>query len=84
MRYIKEYEYLALSDKILIFATLSNLESCHTIAPIVKWIERRFPKPLIRVRFSVGVLFFRKRRQSKLAKLKRNEMHTSRRLTNLC
>jgi ADP-ribosyl-[dinitrogen reductase] hydrolase len=26
-------------------------------APIVKWIERRFPKPLIRVRFSVGVQF---------------------------
>jgi hypothetical protein len=26
-----------------------------SLAPIVKWIERRFPKPLIRVRFSVGV-----------------------------
>ena len=26
-------------------------------APVVKWIERRFPKPLIRVRFPAGVLF---------------------------
>ncbi len=25
-------------------------------APVVKWIERRFPKPLIRVRFPAGVL----------------------------
>ena len=24
-------------------------------APVVKWIERRFPKPLIRVRFPAGV-----------------------------
>ena len=66
MRYIKEYEYLALSDKILIFATLSNLESFHTFAPIVKWIERRFPKPLIRVRFSVGVLFLEIEEDQKL------------------
>ena len=34
--------------------------SLHTVcinivAPIVQWIERRFPKPLIRVRFPVGV-----------------------------
>lgn len=25
------------------------------VAPVVKWIERRFPKPLIRVRFPTGV-----------------------------
>ena len=27
----------------------------NTYALIVQWIERRFPKPLIRVRFPVGV-----------------------------
>jgi hypothetical protein len=36
--------------------------SLHRICPkgaivsIVQWIERRFPKPLIRVRFPVGIL----------------------------
>ena len=44
--------YFARSRKTITFA------SQNTVTPIVQWIERRFPKPLIRVRFPVGVLPF--------------------------
>ena len=41
-------KFLVFKEKTFIFASSKAL--------IVQWIERRFPKPLIRVRFPVGVL----------------------------
>ena len=54
IKYALEYNFL--SAKHLQYKKNSYLCTQITGAPVVQWIELRFPKPSIRVRFPAGVL----------------------------
>ena len=58
MSFHNVYNFFFLSLQTIAIAHLfyGSKAICEKFALIVQWIERRFPKPLIRVRFPVGVL----------------------------
>ena len=60
MSFHNVYNFFFLSLQTIAIAHLfyGSKAICEKFALIVQWIERRFPKPLIRVRFPVGVLLF--------------------------
>ena len=57
MSFHNVYNFFFLSLQTIAIAHLfyGSKAICEKFALIVQWIERRFPKPLIRVRFPVGV-----------------------------
>ena len=53
---IYNFFFLTLQTRAIAQLSYGSKVKLEKLALIVQWIERRFPKPLIRVRFPVGVL----------------------------